>query len=223
MSTRETKHFLIKGRKYDHESGIFEGYAAVFGNVDTDGDIIEKGAFSKFLAGDWSRVKILALHNDEWLPIGKPLELHEDDVGLYIKAQISDTAMGRDVRALLRDGVLDEMSIGYIAHDFYIGSDSIRHLTELEIFEVSVVTWAANEKAKVLDVKARLSKAVQNPENLLALADLLEQAASDIRAQSAKADSEENPAKSDHYKIGQELKSRSTRKRRNRAAIYKNK
>lgn len=187
----ETKRIRMRNTKYDSETGVFEGYASPFGNVDSDGDVVEKGAYAKFLAGDWSRVKILALHNEEWLPIGKPLELREDDVGLYIKAQISDTSMGRDVRQLLKDGVLDELSIGYIALDFFMDDQGFRHLTEIELLEVSVVTWAANALAKVLDVKSRAAKSAGSPEMMLALAEQLEKTAAALRSQAGDAGGKE--------------------------------
>ena len=109
----ETKRLSFKMDEYDEEEGIFSGYGAVFENVDSGGDIIEPGAFSKALAAGWERVKILALHNDCWLPIGKPIELREDEKGLFLKAKISDTSMGKDIKILLKDGVLNELSIGY--------------------------------------------------------------------------------------------------------------
>ena len=109
----EYKSLTFSTEEYDEEQGIFSGYGAVCGNVDSGGDIIEPGAFTKTIAEGWERVKILALHNDCTLPIGKPLELREDSNGLFIKAKISDTAMGRDIKVLLKDGVLNELSIGY--------------------------------------------------------------------------------------------------------------
>ena len=66
-----------------NESGEFSGYAAVFGNRDDGDDIIEKGAFAKTIINDFDRIKILSQHDDFELPIGKPLELREDDKGLY--------------------------------------------------------------------------------------------------------------------------------------------
>lgn len=109
----EYKTLLFNVDDYDEEQGIFSGYGSVFGNVDDGGDIVEPGAFTKTIAEGFERVKILALHNDSLLPIGRPLEVREDSKGLYIKAKISDTAMGRDVKVLLKDGVLNELSIGY--------------------------------------------------------------------------------------------------------------
>lgn len=139
----------------DEGTGEFSGYAAVFGNVDSGGDIIEKGAFTKTIAEDFDRIKILALHNGCWLPVGKPIELREDDRGLFIRGKISNTSMGRDIRTLLKDGVLNELSIGYdtVAFD-YDSETGIRHLKEIKLWEVSIVTWAMNDQAKIDDVKS---------------------------------------------------------------------
>jgi len=151
----EHKTIQFKADDFDEEQGIFSGYGAVFGNVDSGGDIIEPGAFTKTIAEGWERVKILALHNDSWLPIGKPIELREDSNGLYIKAKISDTSMGRDIKVLLKDGVLCELSIGYdpVAFD-YDKDTGIRHLREIKLWEVSVVTWAMNPEATISDYKS---------------------------------------------------------------------
>lgn len=152
----KTEHKVVsfKADDYDEEKGIFSGYAAVFGNVDSGGDVIEPGAFTKTIAENAERVKILSGHNDCLPPIGKPLELREDSVGLYIKAKISDTSMGRDIKALLKDGVLTELSIGYDPVTFDYGEDGIRHLREVKLWEVSVVTWAMNEEAVITGYKA---------------------------------------------------------------------
>jgi HK97 family phage prohead protease len=151
----ERKTLTFNLEDFDEEQGIFSGYAAVFGNVDSGGDIIEPGAFTKTIAEGWERVKILALHNDCWLPIGKPLELREDSHGLYIKGKISDTSMGIDVKTLLRDRVLNEMSIGYDPVTFdYDKEDGIRHLREVKLWEVSLVTWAMNPEALVTGYKS---------------------------------------------------------------------
>ena len=137
------------------ENGEFSGYAAVFGNVDAGGDVIEKGAFAKTIAEDFDRIKILSQHNEQELPIGKPLELREDDKGLYIRGKISDTQKGRDIQTLLRDGVLNELSIGYSAIDFEVdGTSGIRHLKEVQLWEISIVTWAMNGLAQIDGVKS---------------------------------------------------------------------
>lgn len=153
-STREYKAFKFELESSD-ESGEFSGYAAVFGNRDSGDDIIEKGAFSKTIREDFDRIKILALHNDCWLPVGKPLELREDGKGLFIRGKISDTAKGRDIQTLMKDGVLNELSIGYDAVEFdYDSEQGVRRLKEIKLWEVSIVTWAMNDQAKIDEVKS---------------------------------------------------------------------
>lgn len=153
--TREFKSFSFELESADESTGEFSGYAAVFGNRDSGNDIIEKGAFAKTIVEDFNRIKILDLHNDCWLPVGRPIELREDDRGLFIKGKISDTSMGRDIRTLLKDGVLSELSIGYDAIDFdYDSKTDTRHLRRIKLWEVSIVTWAMNEQARIDEVKS---------------------------------------------------------------------
>lgn len=153
-ATREYKSFKFELESAD-ESGEFSGYAAVFGNKDSGGDIIEKGAFSKTIREDFGRIKILSQHTDCELPIGKPLELREDDKGLFIRGKISDTAKGRDIQTLMKDGVLNELSIGYDAVEFdYDSEQGVRRLKEIKLWEVSIVTWAMNDQAKIDEVKS---------------------------------------------------------------------
>ena len=82
------KRLPLKDAVFDHDLGILEGYASTFGNVDLGNDIVERGAFSKSLQ-DISRVKILNGHNADQLPIGKPLQLYEDEKGLYLRVESS--------------------------------------------------------------------------------------------------------------------------------------
>lgn len=67
----------FKVESYSEEEGVFSGYGSVFGNVDSGGDVVEPGAFTKTLEKGWERVKILALHNDCCLPIG--------DLSIYMR------------------------------------------------------------------------------------------------------------------------------------------
>jgi len=157
---RATKRFSFKMEDYQPEEGIFNGYGAVFNNVDYGGDIIEPGAFDETLK-DWSKVKIFALHDDEGLPIGVPLDLWVDAKGLGIKGQISPTSVGMDVRILIRDRVLTELSIGYEPVEYEFDSDGIRHLKKLVLNEVSVVTWAMNPLATIDDYKGLAQAAVR--------------------------------------------------------------
>ena len=146
---------------YDEEEGTFSGYGAVFSNIDSGGDIIEPGAFTKTIAEGVGRVKILSGHNESLLPIGKPLELREDANGLFLKAKISDTTLGRDVRTLIKDGVLCELSIGYDPVVFDYDEAGIRHLREVKLWEVSVVTWAMNDQAVITDIKSEATERIK--------------------------------------------------------------
>ncbi len=152
---REVKSFKFELESADETTGEFSGYAAVFGNVDAGGDVIERGAFAKTIVDDFDRIKILALHDNCDLPIGKPIELREDGKGLYIKGKISNTQKGRDIQTLLKDGVLTELSIGYDSVVFdYDSEQGVRHLREVKLWEISIVTWAMNDQAKIDEVKS---------------------------------------------------------------------
>ncbi len=159
MAERKTLPFHLT--KADIEGRTFEGYAAAFHNVDAVGDIIHPNAFAKTLVERGNKVKLLWQH-DYAEPIGRPLELREDANGLFIKAVISDTARGRDALALLRDGAINEMSIGY--EPISAGTDytkmpdgqTVRNLREIKLHEVSLVTFPANERAVVTAVKSVL-------------------------------------------------------------------
>lgn len=156
------------------EDGTFSGHAAAFGNIDNGGDVILPGAFARTIKEDFDRIKILSLHNDFELPIGKPIELREDEKGLFLKAKISDTQKGRDVLTLMRDGVLNRLSIGYNAVEFdFDSATGVRTLKEVKLWEISVVTWAMNDLAQVDEVKSRCQsdKAKEVMDGLKSVAD----------------------------------------------------
>lgn len=134
-----------------------EGYAAAFGNIDGVGDIIHKGAFKNTIVSRGPKIKFLWQH-DQNEPIGKIVEMHEDDRGLFFKALISDTARGRDALALLNDKAIDSLSIGYDAmpgETDYTKQDgqTIRNLRSIRLWEISMVTFPANEEAVITGLK----------------------------------------------------------------------
>lgn len=138
------------------EGRTIEGYAATFGNMDRVKDVIHPGAFTKTLTERGNRIKFLWQH-DQKEPIGKMIEMREDPRGLFVKAVISDTARGRDALALLKDGAIYEMSIGYqpMVSDFSkLGEETVRNLREIKLHEASLVTMPANEQAVVTALKA---------------------------------------------------------------------
>lgn len=137
------------------DQGIFTGHASVFGIVDLDNDVVEPGAFADTISTGAAAdgVLIFGQHEDKKIPLGRSLELREDAQGLFIKGQISDTAAGRDYRQLIKDHVLDRMSIGYIAQDYTIDEQGVRHLRKVDLLEVSIVNYPANTEARIESYK----------------------------------------------------------------------
>ncbi|GGN32306.1 HK97 family phage prohead protease [Deinococcus daejeonensis] len=141
-----------------NQDGTFEGYAAVFGNVDSYGDIIQPGAFTKTIQERRGKIRVLWNHDSFAPPVGKLLDISEDGYGLKIKAQLSSTPRGQEIAQLMRDGVIDSMSIGYstIRHDYEQRDDlgrEVRNLREVKLYEFSPVNFPANEAASITQVK----------------------------------------------------------------------
>jgi hypothetical protein len=153
----EYKTIPFEVTSLDATGRTVEGYAAVFGNIDAVGDIIHPGAFRKTLAERGPQVKFLWQHEPRE-PLGRIMEAREDQRGLFIKAVVSDTARGRDALALLRDGAIEGLSIGYDAVKGGTDYESraartIRNLREIKLYECSLVTLPANEEAGVTALK----------------------------------------------------------------------
>lgn len=135
------------------DEGIVEAYVSVFNNVDAYGDVIEQGAFAKSLKkklpkGVW-------MHNwDE--PIAKTLEAREDPHGLYIKGQlILEVEKAREAYALMKNGVIDEFSIGFYINDQeYDEVNNVRRIKEITLIEWSPVLAGANPDTELISVKA---------------------------------------------------------------------
>ena len=121
----------------------FEGYASLFGVADGAGDVVAPGAFAQSLRRDGvSRVRMLYQHFAHE-PIGVWEELREDKRGLYVKGRIvTSIERGREVLALLNEGALNGLSIGFrtrrARRDAATG---LRTLLDIELWEVSVVTF----------------------------------------------------------------------------------
>ena len=149
----------------DEYAGVIKGYGSFFGNKDSDGDIITKGAYKKTIQENGERVKYLYQHSMD-MPIGKMRELYEDDKGLVFVAEIAKTQLGKDVVELMKSGVLTENSVGIMPMQKENKGD-YREISEVKLYEISAVTLAANDQAKILDVKGnvdieKLSKRYDN-------------------------------------------------------------
>jgi len=152
------------------EAMTFEGYGAVFGNIDSYGDVIEPGAFSNYLSevrsGKQSWPSMLSQHGgfgmsaDDMTPVGVWTDLSEDGVGLRVSGKFADTPRGMELYKLMKmepRPAIDGLSIGYYVKEFEPRSkpeDPRRRLKRIDLVEISPVTFPANGKARVSSIKA---------------------------------------------------------------------
>lgn len=165
----------------DGDNGEVEGYGAIFDERDLGGDVIAPGAFARTLASG-RRIKMLWQHDPD-RPVGVWHAAEEDARGLKIRGRLLDTQLGREARTMLKAGALDGLSIGYRAVAAE-NVDGARRLTEVELWEVSLVTFPMQPAAMISDVKGAFDAGDLTP-----LKRLLERTARDagLSAKEAKA------------------------------------
>ena len=136
--------------------GRFRGYATLFGKADLAGDIIEPGAFKETLARRGvGGVKLLYQH-DPREPIGAWISLAEDHYGLAVEGRLSaDTARAREVKSLMREGILDGLSIGFrTVRSREDPVRGVRRLLEIDLWEISIVTFPMLPEARLRAAKS---------------------------------------------------------------------
>ena len=137
--------------KADGDEGVIAGYGSVFDNEDAYGDVVMRGAFSETLT---KRMPKMLWQHDTWEPVGKWTEAREDDRGLYLSGKLAvNSTKGRDAYELVKAGALDGLSIGYRVSEDEMRGDS-RYLKKIDLYEVSLVTIGANDRALIDSVKA---------------------------------------------------------------------
>jgi HK97 family phage prohead protease len=150
------------------EGMSFSGYGARFGNIDSYGDVIAPGAFTKTLkeakaSDNWPAMLLQHgsfLGGDDNMPVGVWTDMREDDKGLYVEGRLADTSRGRDAYTLLKmqpRPAITGMSIGFIPTEWAMRSkpeEPRRTLKAVKLMEVSLVTFPANDKARVEAVKS---------------------------------------------------------------------
>lgn len=165
----ERRAVTFEVRAVAEDARTFEGYGSVFNTIDSYNDTIVKGAYKQTLK-EWKArkklPKMLLQHGgggffssnaDDMVPIGKWEEMYEDDYGLFMKGRLFDIATDRAVAtyAALKEGELDGLSIGFRTLKSKMDEETgIRTLTEIQLYEVSLVTFPANDPARVTAVKA---------------------------------------------------------------------
>lgn len=136
--------------------GSFSGYATLFGRADLSGDVVAPGAFAAALSAKGAGAVKLLYQHDPAEPIGRWLTIAEDARGLFVRGRLTtETTRGREVRALMREGVLDGLSIGFktvrARTDRATGH---RILTEVDLWEISIVTFPMLPEARARAAKA---------------------------------------------------------------------
>jgi len=154
----------------------FSGYGAVFGNVDAHGDVIERGAFRAWLAdvkaGKQPWPAMLSQHGgflgaDGMTPVGSWTSLAEDATGLLLEGKLADTPRGLELYQLakMQPPAISGLSIGYAAREWTVGSGKAgeprRTLKRVDVLEVSLVTFPANDRARLTQVKCERPRDVR--------------------------------------------------------------
>ena len=145
----------------EKDKGMFEGYASIFGNKDLGNDVIEKGAFMRSLRKKGAKkIKMLYQH-DTKEPIGVFDKVMEDQNGLYVKGRLAmGTQKGKEVYELMKMGAIDGLSVGYWVDakgHHYDDKRKYRVLKEVDLMEISAVTFPMNPRARIQAVKSDMT------------------------------------------------------------------
>lgn len=163
MQTRREKSRLGRPLSACSGTGVFVGYASLFGRRDSQGDIVLPGAFAQSLKRrPSSDVRLLFQHNPAE-PVGTWLDMRETDRGLYVEGRLDiNVQRGRELLSLLESGGLDGLSIGFrtvtARRDRANGS---RLLVHVDLWEISLVTFPMLAGARVSQVKRRARDAAE--------------------------------------------------------------
>ncbi|MDG4649799.1 HK97 family phage prohead protease [Roseibacterium sp. SDUM158017] len=153
----ETKFCRAEAKLTVTERREITGYASLFGAVDQGGDIVERGAYASSLRGGRG-VKMLWQH-DPREPIGIWDEVREDAAGLFVKGRLLDgVARAREAAALIEAGAIDGLSIGYRTVRAHRNDKGQRLLTEVDLWEVSLVTFPMLPEARLAPTRPETAK-----------------------------------------------------------------
>jgi uncharacterized protein len=152
LDLRDARHALTV-----EPDGTFEGYASLFGLVDLGGDEVVHGAFARSLAQKGPRAIRMLWQHDPSLPIGSWVSIKEDQRGLRVKGRLNlAVARARETLALLKEGAVDGLSIGFrVKNARKSAAGGIRRLLEVDLWEISIVTFPMLPQARITSVKQR--------------------------------------------------------------------
>ena len=155
LPAREIKRAPLALQRIDAQ-GLFEGYASLFGVADLGRDIVLPGAFKKTLVRrDARQIKMLWQHKASE-PIGTWMVVKEDSRSLHVIGRLNlDVSRAREVYSLMKEGAVDGLSIGFrAAKALRDKSSGLRRLAEIDLWEISLVTFPMLPQARVKAVKA---------------------------------------------------------------------
>ena len=142
----------------DEAKGMFSGYASIFGNKDLGNDVVVQGAFQKSIRAKGARKIKMLFQHDTKEPIGVYTKVREDAQGLYVEGKLAmQTQNGREVYELMKMGAIDGLSVGYRVDAkgySYDDRGKKRYLKQVDLMEISAVTFPMNPQARVNAVKA---------------------------------------------------------------------
>ena len=154
--SRNVKSLLRLEIKEITAEGSFEGLLSPYGNLDTGGDIVEPGAYTKTLKDHGAKVPLLWQHKSD-VPVGE-LVLEDRKDGLWCKGQLLMTLTdAQKAYQLIKARIVKGLSIGFETVKDSI-ENGVRHLKEIRLYEGSIVTFPMNEMAQIVSVKARETK-----------------------------------------------------------------
>lgn len=184
----------LKFAQSESATMTFDGYGAVFKNIDSYNDVIEPGAFANYLdevktgKKEWPAMLLQhggwGMNSEDMMPIGVYTSLEEDSKGLKVSGQFADTQRGIEAYKLLKmepRPAINGLSIGYQAKEWEIlqkDQKQVRSIKTIDLFEISLVTFPANDKARVGSVKS-----IDELETLPEIEDFLREAANLSRNQ----------------------------------------
>lgn len=152
---KATFNFEIKEIGEDDSNNYtFDGYASTYGNIDYGNDVIDDGAFSESITTFKPGSLPVLWQHDHKTPIGVFQEMRSDSTGLFVKGKLpkDDEFVRNRVVPQLKIGSVNSMSIGFLAKDVEF-KQSIRHITNAHLFEISLVSIPMNPKAKLTSFK----------------------------------------------------------------------
>lgn len=161
LMKNKSLQIAVTGFKMDSESRTFTCYGNIKGNIDHALDRTLDGAYQKSIdthMKNGTMPKMFWMHNPYSIPVGKWLEMREDEKGLFMKGKLfKDSNDSKAIYEAAKEGALDSFSIGYVEVESRWNTEKqCNDLIELDIVETSWVTFACNEASLLQSIKSHM-------------------------------------------------------------------